>query len=115
VIDNDVVMPRLFIGTLKVVAFDWFRSLPNGSINSWVDLKTRFLSQFYEDDTDVTIDKLLLTVQKGGESVWVYMERSHNLFLMFPTGTPLPMLLQICRHNFLDRVKVHMGAVKAHT
>ena len=69
VIDNDAIMARLFIGTLKVVAFDWFRSLPNDSINSWVDLETRFLSQFYADDTEVTIDKLFSTVQKGGESI----------------------------------------------
>jgi len=34
VIDNDAIVARLFIGTLKGVAFDWFRSLPPGSINS---------------------------------------------------------------------------------
>ena len=34
IIDNDAIMVRLFIGTLKGVAFDWFRILPNGSINS---------------------------------------------------------------------------------
>jgi len=34
VIDNDAIMVRLFIGTPKRVAFDWFRSLPLGSINS---------------------------------------------------------------------------------
>jgi len=28
---------------------------------------------------------------------------------------PLPMLLQTCKHNFLDQVEVRMGAVKAHT
>jgi len=58
-IDNDDVMARLFIDTLKWVAFDWFKSLSNGFINSWIDLKTRFLSWFYEDDTEVTMDKLL--------------------------------------------------------
>ena len=58
-------MTRLFIGTLKGVAFDWFRGLPPGSINSWIDLETRFLSHFYEDDTEVTIDKLLSTVQRN--------------------------------------------------
>ena len=68
-IDNDTVMARIFIGTLKGVAFDWFRSLPNGSINSWVDLETQFLSRFYEDDIEVTMDKLLSMVQKEGESV----------------------------------------------
>jgi len=44
-------MARLFIGTLKGVAFDWFWSLPPGSVNSCIDLETRFLSHFYEDDT----------------------------------------------------------------
>jgi len=62
-------MARLFICTLKGVAFDWFRSLSNGSINSWIDLKTQFLSRFYEDDTKVTMDKILSTYQKAGESV----------------------------------------------
>jgi len=33
VIDNDAIMVRLFISTLKGVAFDWFRSLPPSSIN----------------------------------------------------------------------------------
>jgi len=34
VINNNAIMTRLFIGTLKGVPFDWFRSLPPGSINS---------------------------------------------------------------------------------
>ena len=62
VIDNDAVMARLFINTLKGIAFDWFRSLPSGSINSCIDLENRFLSRFYEDDTEVTMDRLLSTV-----------------------------------------------------
>jgi len=55
VIDNDAIMARRFIGTLKEVAFDGFRSLQPGSINFWIDLETRFLSHFYEDDTEVTM------------------------------------------------------------
>ena len=34
VIDNDAIMVRLFISTLKGVAFGWFRSLPPSFINS---------------------------------------------------------------------------------
>ena len=49
-------MVRLFIGILKGVAFDWFRSLPANAINCWFDLKTRFLSRFYENDTEVIMD-----------------------------------------------------------
>ena len=90
-------MARLFIDTLKGVAFDWFPNLPPGSVNSWIDLETRFLSRFYENDTEVTMDKLLSTVQKKGESVCDYIERFKNLSLMCPVGMPLPMLLQTCQ------------------
>jgi len=108
-------MARLFIGTLKGVAFDWFRSLPPGSINSWTDLETWFLSRFYEEDTEVIMNKLLSIVQKKGESVHDYIERFRNLSLMCLAGIPLPILLQTYRHNFLDQVEIHMGAVKTHT
>jgi len=61
------------------------------------------------------MDKLLSMAQKEGEFVWEYNERLCNLSRMCPAGMPLPMLLQACQHNFLDRVKVRMGVVKAHT
>jgi len=86
VIDNDAIMARLFIGTLKGVAFDWFRSLPSDSINSWVDLETWFLSRFYEDDTEVTMDKHLSAVQRGREPAWEYIKRFCNLSLMCPAS-----------------------------
>jgi len=108
-------MVRLFISTLKGVAFDWFRSLPSGSVNSWINLETWFLSRFYEDDTEVTVDKLLSTVQKGREFMREYIKRFRNFSLMCLAGMSLHMLLQTCRHNFLDRIEVRMGAVKAHT
>ena len=85
------------------------------SSKTWLDMKTQFLSQFYKDDTEVTMDKLLSTVQKGGESVRDYIERFRNLSLLCPAGMSLPMLLQTCRDNFFDKVKVRMGAVNAHT
>jgi len=90
VIENNAIMARLFIGTLKEVAFDWFGSLPSGSINSGINVETRFLSQFYEDDTEVTMDKFLSTVQKGEESVREYIERFCNISLMYPAGSHYP-------------------------
>jgi len=95
VIDNDAIMAKLFIGTLKGLAFDWFRSIPRGSINSWIDLETQFLSRFYEDDNKVTMDKLLSTVQKKGESLCDYIERIKNLSLMCLVGCHCPCY---CRH-----------------
>ena len=61
------------------------------------------------------MDKLLSTVQRKGESVHDYIERFRNLSLMCPAGMSLPMLLQTCRHNFLDQLQIHMEVVKAHT
>ena len=107
-------MARLFIGTLKGVAFDWFRSLLSGSINSWIDRETRFLSRFYEDDTEVIMDKILSTVQKGGESVRNTLGGSVT-FSHVPAGMPLSLLFQTCRHNFLVKIEVCIGAVKAHS
>jgi len=61
------------------------------------------------------MNKLLSTFLKGGDSVREYVERFHKFSLICPAGMPLPILLQTCRHNFLDRVEVHMGVVKVHT
>jgi len=61
------------------------------------------------------MDKILSTVQKGGESVRKYIKRFYNLSLICPAGMSLPMLHQTCRHNFLDRIEVRMRTVKAHT
>jgi len=43
------------------------------------------------------------------------LQRFRNLSLMCTAGMSLPMLLQECQHNFLDRVEVRMGTVKAKT
>jgi len=47
--------------------------------------------------------------------VWEYIKMFHNLSLMCTAGMPLPLLLQTYRYNFLDKVKIRMGAVKAYT
>ncbi|MBZ2164352.1 retrotransposon gag domain-containing protein, partial [Alteromonas stellipolaris] len=74
-VGNDPIMTRLFIGTLKGAAFDWFRSLPPNSINTWADLENLFLSRFYEDDTEVTMGNLLDTKQGPQEAIKDYIER----------------------------------------
>jgi hypothetical protein len=115
VIDNNAIVTRLFIGTLKGIAFDWFRTLPAGSINSWTDIENKFLSRFYEDDVEITMGTLLETKQTEKESIKDFIERFRNLSLLCPPGMPLSMLLQTCRHNFLRRVERLMGSVKAHS
>jgi len=115
VIDNDAIMARLFISILKGIAFDWFRSLFSGSIYSWVDLQTRFLYRFFEDDTEVALEKLFSTVQKGGESVRDNIEKFHNIFSYVPYRHAFAHVTPTCKRNFLDKIKVRMEVVKAHT
>ena len=86
-----------------------------GSINSWIDLETRFLSRFYEDDIEITMGKLLSTKQGDKEPIKDFIERFHNLSLLCLPGMSFTMLLQTGRHNFLDKVEILMGSVKAHS
>jgi len=44
VVSNDAILARLFIGTLKGIAFEWFMKLPEGSIKNWGDLEKLFLT-----------------------------------------------------------------------
>jgi len=62
VVSNDVILARLFIGTLKRIAFEWFMKLPEGSVKNWGDLKKLFLTRFFED-SKTTILTLLVTRQ----------------------------------------------------
>jgi len=66
VVSNDAIMARLFISTLKGVAFEWFMKLPAGSIKTWADLEKLFLACFFEDDTEISVPTLLATKQKKG-------------------------------------------------
>ena len=61
------------------------------------------------------MDKLFSTLQKKEELVRDYIKRFRNLSLMCPAGMSLPMLLETCKHNFLDQIKIRMEVVKAHT
>ena len=62
-VDNDAILARLFIGTLKGLTFEWFMKLPEGSIKNWGDLEKLFLTRFFEDDSEVTMPTLLATKQ----------------------------------------------------
>ena len=63
VVDNDAILARLFIGTLKGLAFEWFMKLPEGSIKNWGDLEKLFLTRFFEDDSEITMPTLLAMKQ----------------------------------------------------
>jgi hypothetical protein len=46
-VENDIVKLKLFPFSLRGKAKDWLLSLPNGSINSWDNLKEAFIKKYY--------------------------------------------------------------------
>ena len=99
VVSNDVIIARLFIGTLKGIAFEWFMKLPAGSITKWADLERLFLACFFEDDTEINMSTLLGTKQKKGEAIKTFVERFRNLALRCPSSMAQTTLVETCRHN----------------
>jgi len=112
---NDPVRTRVFISTLKGVAFEWFRKLPKGSITCWDDLEALFLSCFFEEEADINMHTLLLTKQKEGELVKDFIERFRELAMRSGSGMTPETLVETCRHNFLTPILVQMGVVECKT
>src|SRR4051812_49186184 len=112
---NDPVQTRLFISTLKGVAFEWFRKLPKCSITCWDDLKALFLSRFFEEEADINMHTLLLIKQKEAELVKYFIERFRELAMRSRSGMTLETLVETCRHNFLTLILVQMGVVECKT
>jgi hypothetical protein len=46
-VENDILKLKLFPFSLRGKAKDWLLSLPNGSINSWENLREAFIKKYY--------------------------------------------------------------------
>ena len=113
VVDNDAILTRLFIGTLKGLSFEWFMKLPEGSIKNWRDLKKLFLTRFFEDDSEIIMSTLLATKQQKGESVKTFVERFRNMALRCPSGMTQDTLVVICRHNLQTSLLAQLGVAES--
>ena len=102
-------MNRLFIGTLKEVAFEWFMKLPAGSVEKWVDLEKLFLARFFEDDIEVSMPTLLATKQQKGESIRTFVERFQSIALQCPSGMTQSTLVDTCHHILQTTLLAQIG------
>jgi len=108
-------MTRLFIDTLKVVAFEWFIKLPVGSIKKWADLENLFLGRFFEDDIKISVPTLLATEQKKEESIKAFEERFQSIALRCPSGMTQSTLVETCRHNLQATLLTQIGVTQSRT
>lgn len=106
VVSNDVIIARLFIGTLKGITIKWSMKLPTGSIKKWTGLEKLFLTRFFEDDIEVFMPTLLTTKQKG-KSIKAFVERFQSLALRWPSDMT-QSTLETCCHSLLTALITQM-------
>jgi len=115
VVDNDAILTRLFIDTLKGLAFEWFMKFPEGSIKNWGDLEKLFLTRFFKDNSEVTMPTLLATKQRKGESIKSFVERFHNVTLRCPSSMTQVTMVETCRHNLQTSILAQIGVAESRT
>ena len=108
-------MARLFIDTLKGVAFKWFMKLPTVSIKKCADLEKLFFARFFEDDIEVSVPTLLTANQKKGESIKSFVERFRDMTLRCPSGMTQSTLIETCRHNLQTPFMAQIGVAECRT
>ncbi|RYQ85815.1 hypothetical protein HN51_059978 [Arachis hypogaea] len=88
-VNEDQIKLRAFPLSLEGVAKDWLLYLPDGVVQSWVDLKKLFLLKFFPASRAIAITKALIHIkQSQGEDLYNYFERFNRLIASYPN---LPM------------------------
>ncbi|XP_020258883.1 uncharacterized protein LOC109835314 [Asparagus officinalis] len=112
---NDAILTRLFIGTLKGVAFEWFRKLEPGSIKSWADMERLFLARFFDDDTEVSMATLFTKKQRKSELVNDFVKRFRNQSVHCRDQVSEATLIEMCCNNLSIHILSKVGAVETRT
>nr|ABD63092.1 Retrotransposon gag protein [Asparagus officinalis] len=112
---NEPLMVWSFFGTLRGPAFDWYRRLKPGKINSWEDLKSMFLAHFFDDDAEVSIRTLFDEKQKDGESVNTFIKRFRNQAMNCKDPVTEEFVLQTCHNNLSINILDVMGVEPLNT
>ncbi|KAJ9558232.1 hypothetical protein OSB04_012846 [Centaurea solstitialis] len=81
---EDEVKLRVFPFTLTNKAKDWFKQLLPGSITTWDDLKSAFLSRYFPISKAHKIRAEIRNFKQGKDSLVKAWGRYKSLFLVFP-------------------------------
>ena len=100
---------------MKGMTFEWFMKLPEGSIKNWGGLKKLFLTCFFEDDLEITMQTLLARRQQKRELVKAFMERFQNMALQYPSSMTQATLVERYHHNLRISLLPHIGVAESYT
>jgi hypothetical protein len=85
-VENDIVKLKLFPFSLRGKAKDWLRSLPNGSINSWDNLREAFIKKYYPPvEILQNRNNILYFKQNNNEHVATAWERLKIMLRTWPS------------------------------
>ncbi|GJZ03516.1 gag-pol polyprotein [Tanacetum coccineum] len=99
----DQVMLRAFPMSLTGAASRWLRNKPSGSITTWEDLKTKFLSKYYPPArTAKKMEEINNFQQEPDENLYQAWERFKELLMKCPQHYLTEMQEVVLFYNGLD-------------
>ncbi|GJX39077.1 retrovirus-related pol polyprotein from transposon TNT 1-94 [Tanacetum coccineum] len=99
----DQVMLRAFPMSLTGAASRWLRNKPSGSITTWEDLKTKFLSKYYPPArTTKKMEEINNFQQEPDENLYQAWERFKELLMKCPQHYLTEMQEVVLFYNGLD-------------
>ncbi|XP_057738901.1 uncharacterized protein LOC130955917 [Arachis stenosperma] len=103
-VNEDQIKLRAFPLSLEGVAKDWLLYLPDGVVQSWVDLKKLFLLKFFPASRARAISKAIIHIkQSQGEDLYNYWKRFNRLIASYPNlPTPEDVLIKHFYEGLLD-------------
>ncbi|MQL84504.1 hypothetical protein Taro_017013 [Colocasia esculenta] len=103
---------KFFGSSLTGLAFEWYSSLPAGSISDWTDMQKKFRERFYIAEREVTVAELYATRQKNDESALDYIQRWRNLSMRCKRPPHQEDAVQICKQNLKRELLERMIGVE---
>ena len=95
---------RLFGSTLTGNAFQWYLTLPNGSVKTWDRMQQLFVGRFFVTERDVTIADLFSVTQKPNESVQDYIKRWRREATRCRQQLPEMEQISLCRRGMRPKI-----------
>ncbi|XP_051150173.1 uncharacterized protein LOC127264715 [Andrographis paniculata] len=93
-VTDEQIKLRAFPFLLKEAAKDWLYYLPHGSIDTWNDMKKKFLEKYFPASRAAILRKEICGInQQSGETLHEYWERFNKLIIKCPQHQIPPQLL----------------------
>ncbi|PIN18012.1 hypothetical protein CDL12_09323 [Handroanthus impetiginosus] len=97
-VSKDALRLRLFSFSLLGDALDWFESLPEDSITTWVELEEQFISKFFSPEKTATLRAEIMTFRQGiSETAYEAWSRFRKMLRNCPNHD-IPRHIQV--HTF---------------